>query len=155
MKKILLAIFVCLITPALFAAYPNNNLPVHNSTVHVQPKNNITLSNNQQLLLYCLMNKYSAKQYQKLKGKKLTLAERIDFFLVKHKLEKAESSDSTGVSIGGFCLGFFLGPIGVLIAFLVKKNKNLRKWSFIGLGVNLIIGLILAIIVISSIGRWN
>ena len=152
MKKTLLALVVFFSTPVLFAAYPNGSLPVNDSTVQVLLKN-ATNNHDQQLLLYCLMNKYSVKQYQKLLGKKLSFKQRIDYFLIKHKLEK--SDNNAGVSIGGFFLGFLLGPFGVLIAYLVKKNKNLRKWTWIGWGTSLVLGLIVAIVVISSIGRWN
>lgn len=51
---------------------------------------------------------------------------------------------SSGFNIGGFALGFFLGLIGVLIAYVFIKDANLIKWSWIGLGAVLVIILLAA-----------
>ena len=46
------------------------------------------------------------------------------------------SADLTsGFHLGGFALGFLIGPIGVLIAYLIDddKKRNRVKWAWIGL----------------------
>lgn len=90
--------------------------------------------------------KMSVKDYEVLTGKKMNFAERLGFKITKKRFEKklamAESL-SSGFNIGGFLLGFFLGLIGVLIAYLVSKDSNLRKWSWIGLGAAAVIYLII------------
>ena len=60
-------------------------------------------------------------------------------------------------NLGGFALGLFLGPIGILISYLMKGDeiemKNLRKSALIGGVISLIIGIILAVIVISALSK--
>lgn len=58
---------------------------------------------------------------------------------------------STGFHFGGFALGFFVGLIGVLIAYLIRGDeavdRNRRKWAWIGFGVYvlLLVALIVAL----------
>ena len=61
------------------------------------------------------------------------------------KLEK-RSEGTTGFHAGGFFLGFLLGPIGVLIAYLIKddKKRNRVKWAWIGWGAWVAIIIIIA-----------
>jgi hypothetical protein len=49
-----------------------------------------------------------------------------------------------------------LGPIGILIAFIVPKNKELRRWSIIGFGALVVTILILLLTFQIPIGgNWN
>jgi hypothetical protein len=92
----------------------------------------------------------SAPDLQKLTGRKMGLLEKISFKMAQRKLRHGINEDGTfnqksvarffrdcetGFHIGGFALGFFLGLIGVLIAYLIKDDckQNRVKWSWIGL----------------------
>ncbi len=94
--------------------------------------------------------KMSVKDYEALSGKKMNFTERLAFKITKKrfqkKLEMADGSSSSGFNIGGFALGFFLGLIGVLIAYLFIKDDNLRKWAWIGVGTIVAIALLAAVL---------
>ena len=65
------------------------------------------------------------------------------------KIEKLmkKRGDGEGFQAGGFFLGFLLGLIGVLIAYLINddQKKNRTKWAWIGFAVWIgILGILLA-----------
>lgn len=88
----------------------------------------------------------SVSEYEMLSGKKMNFFEKISFKATKkrveRKLSRAENLTS-GFNLGGFVLGFLVGLIGVLLAYVFSKDKNLRKWSWIGWGASLVLLLIL------------
>ena len=85
-------------------------------------------------------------------GRKMNFFERMSFSKAQRKLQKAindkgevtgnklkkamksASDGTTGFHLGGFALGFLVGLIGVLIAYLINdgKKKNRVKWAWIG-----------------------
>jgi hypothetical protein len=96
----------------------------------------------------------SAKDLQSLTKRKMTFAERISFKIAQNKLRQNIAIDGTiekkkvekfflkrggetGFHIGGFALGFFLGLIGVLIAYIINDDykRNRVKWAWIGWGI--------------------
>jgi hypothetical protein len=102
----------------------------------------------------------SISEFQSLTGKKLNLADKVSFKLAQRELRRSIRNDgtldtkkaerfmksadgTTGFHLGGFALGFFLGLIGVLIAYLIKdeKKSNRVKWAWIGLVAWLVIWL--------------
>ncbi|MBS1663124.1 MAG: hypothetical protein JST68_18925 [Bacteroidetes bacterium] len=103
----------------------------------------------------------STSDLEQMTGKKMGLLRRMEFKLAQRKLRHSINEDGTlrnkklamlagkdmdgetGFHIGGFALGFFLGLIGVLIAYLIndENHSNRVKWSWIGCAV--IVGLIL------------
>ncbi|HSB92860.1 MAG TPA: hypothetical protein VLC28_07075 [Flavitalea sp.] len=98
------------------------------------------------------------KEYQKLTGKKLSLSQKISLKLAQAKVKKMSKQnkqidlykmdsgiDSSDFSIGGFVLGLLLGPIGVLIAYLIG-DRSVIKWSWIGGAIWLAIVLLVAIL---------
>jgi hypothetical protein len=100
------------------------------------------------------------KDYEKLTGKHLNFFEKITFKAGQRKLRNSISADGTitnkkllkavsdgdhsvGFHLGGFALGFFLGLIGILIAYILKGDedvdRNRRKWAWIGFGIYVVI----------------
>ena len=108
------------------------------------------------------------KDYEKLSGKHLNFLEKIAFKSAQKKLRNDISADGTitnkrllnamspddhsvGFHLGGFALGFLLGLIGVLIAYIIKGDemvdKNRRKWAWIGFGIYVALLLIILLTV--------
>ena len=101
-------------------------------------------------------------EFEKLNGKKMKWLDKIGFKIGQHKLASSINADGTinnktlakqfkydidgetGFHLGGFALGFFLGLIGVLIAYLIKDEKKSNRvlWAWIGFGLLVLIILI-------------
>jgi hypothetical protein len=98
-----------------------------------------------------------------LTGKKMGWLKKVEFKLALRKLRHSIKPDGTidnkslarlrggyydddgSFHIGGFALGFFIGLIGVLIAYLINDDFHHRrvKWAWIGFGCYIAILLIL------------
>jgi hypothetical protein len=110
------------------------------------------------------LSQISISEFQTLTGKKLKFFDRLNFKIAQKKLRnsinedgtfrskkvekffnKAARGDGEGFHIGGFALGFLLGLLGVLIAYLINDDikSNRVKWAWIGCGV-LVVLLLLA-----------
>jgi hypothetical protein len=109
---------------------------------------------------------------QHLTGQKMGWLKRMEFKVALRKLRHSVKPDGTvdikslnklrrgyydedgSFHIGGFALGFFLGAIGVLIAYLINDDYHHArvKWAWIGFGTFLVLYLILVIAVLSSTG---
>ena len=108
----------------------------------------------------------SLSEFEHLTGKKMRFFDRISFRLAQRELRNSIREDGTitgkkakklavmadgekGFQAGGFFLGFFVGLIGVLIAYLINDDKksNRVKWAWIGFGVYavLLLALVLAL----------
>jgi len=108
-----------------------------------------------------------------LTGEKMGWMKRMEFKLALRKLRHSIKPDGTVDSkslarlsrpgyydddgsfhIGGFALGFFVGLIGVLIAYLINDDNHHRrvKWAWIGFGCFVVLYVILVIAVLSSAG---
>ena len=106
----------------------------------------------------------SMDSLQSLTGRKLNFGEKISFRSAQRKLKRGIAPDGTiektriarffekrggeyGFHLGGFALGFFLGLIGLLIAYLIKDDykQNRVKWAWIGFGIIVLIDVILII----------
>lgn len=92
-------------------------------------------------------------ELEQLTGRKMGLPERIAFHSAQRKLNRGINNEGeitnkrmkkmfyadgeTGFHLGGFALGFFVGLIGVLIAYLIKDDnkRNRVKWAWIGFGI--------------------
>jgi hypothetical protein len=111
----------------------------------------IPVANQRSISLLDLAN-MSPKEYAVATGKHMNVFDKMKFRLAQKELRKTIREDGTvdqskmaklqkkmaaasGFHLGGFALGFFLGPIGVLIAYLINDDlKSERtKWAWIGL----------------------
>jgi len=110
------------------------------------------------------LSEIKVADYEKLAGKKMRWIDRIGFKLAQRQLRNSINADGTvnskrlaklasrkdgetGFHVGGFALGFLLGLIGVLIAYLINDDKksNRVKWAWIGVGVLLVLILLTAL----------
>jgi hypothetical protein len=109
---------------------------------------------------------------ENLTGQKMGWLKRMEFKLALRKLRHSIKPDGTidskslarlrsgyydedgSFHIGGFALGFFLGAIGVLIAYLINDDYHHRrvKWAWIGFGVEFVLYLILIVAALSAAG---
>ncbi len=117
----------------------------------------------------------SVKDYEKVSGKHLNFFQKLSFKAAQKKLRNSIAPDGTitnkkltkamidgdhsvGFHLGGFALGFFLGLIGVLIAYIIKGDpdvdRNRRKWAWIGFGVYVVLLLIVFLAFASSAGVY-
>ena len=108
----------------------------------------------------------SKKDLEKFTGRKMNFTESLAFRGAQKKLRNGISDDGmitdkkiqkmfysdgeSGFHLGGFALGFLLGLIGVLIAYLLHddKQQNRRKWAWIGLAVSVVLSIIIVVAVI-------
>jgi hypothetical protein len=107
-----------------------------------------------------------------LTGQKMGWLKRVEFKLALRKLRHSIKPDGTidnkslarlrggyydddgSFHIGGFALGFFVGLIGVLIAYLINDDNHHRrvKWAWIGFGCFVVLYLLLVIAVLNATG---
>ncbi|MFN2439785.1 MAG: hypothetical protein ABR503_11345, partial [Chitinophagaceae bacterium] len=134
--------------PTLFSATPTVEKPVLNA------KNvKLRVGNTGKTISLMELSTINIKEFETLTNKKMKALDRVGFKLGQKKLRNKLEADGTikskaitkyaskmaqdgetGFHIGGFALGFLLGLIGVLIAYLINDDKksNRVKWSWIG-----------------------
>ncbi len=144
---ILLSSFVA--TPVVAPATKNVVKPVEvnakNVLIPVGGKAGVKVS------LYELRN-MKQSQLEVITGRKMNFFESLAFSKAQKQLKKqindegvvtgnklkramgASSDGTSGFHLGGFALGFLVGLIGVLIAYLINddKKRNRVKWAWIG-----------------------
>lgn len=97
----------------------------------------------------------STKEIEEKVGHKLNWKQKLAIKLTKNKLTKAEKAEEKpdvqgGVGIG-LLLGFVLGLIGVLLAYVVFKDKETIKGSWFGLLAAVALILILTLVLAASV----
>lgn len=137
------------------------------SSVPVLPVNNDKKVPNAKLILIPIgtsgktislyeLSKLSRPELERITGKKMSLFERMAFQRTKHRLAKGIKEDGSiqdkklskafapekdrtrGFHGLGFVLGFFLGVIGVVLAYVIDNEEdkdNRAKWAWIGFGI--------------------
>lgn len=118
-------------------------------------------NNGQMMSLYELAH-IKPKEYARVSDRRMNFFDRAAFSIAQKKLRNSINADGTisdkkmtklvaaldretGFHIGGFALGFLLGLIGVLIAYLINDEykSNRRKWAWIGFGSFVLIYLVI------------
>lgn len=118
------------------------------------------------------LSKISVAEFETLSDRDMKRMDETGFKLAQRKLRKSIQADGTikakklkmfsgkitggetGFHFGGFALGFFLGLIGVLLAYVVFEDdfkQNRIKWSWIGLGIGAILSIILIIVALNNV----
>ncbi|HET9825667.1 MAG TPA: hypothetical protein VFP87_10035 [Chitinophagaceae bacterium] len=100
------------------------------------------------------------QKYQELTGKKMNLVQKVEFKMIQHKVKKMvkrgevvtmadvqkKFEDMSSMNVLGFLLGLILGPVGVIIALILKETGDVGadtvRWSLYGLLIWLAIVLI-------------
>jgi hypothetical protein len=116
-------------------------------------------------------SKLKPAEYEKIAKVKLRFFDRIAYKMAMKKLRKSIDKDGnitnkkvakmftkpvdgdSGFHLGGFALGFLLGLIGVLIAYVAFNDdykSNRVKWSWLGLLAALVLSLVLVFTVLKS-----
>jgi hypothetical protein len=101
------------------------------------------------------------RNYEALTGKKLNLVQKVQFKYLQYRVKKmvkkgqvvtmADVAEELGtMNVLGFLLGLVLGPVGVVIALILKETGNVDasvlRWSLYGLLVWLAIVLVAILI---------
>jgi len=104
------------------------------------------------------------QKYQELTGKKMNLVQKAEFKMVQHKVKKMvkrgevvtmadvqkKFEDMSSMNVLGFLLGLILGPVGVIIALILKETGDVGadtvRWSLYGLLIWLAIVLLVILI---------
>jgi len=164
MKKFLFILAAIILVNASFASTGISVLPKKATDIY------IPLGNNNQISLLEI-SKMKIQDYEKLSGKHLNFFEKITFKAGQKKLKKSIAADGTitnkrlikamygadhsrGFHLGGFALGFFVGLIGVLIAYMIRGDeevdRNRRKWAWIGFGTYVVLLLVVIMIALQN-----
>ncbi|TMI74824.1 MAG: hypothetical protein E6H09_03000 [Bacteroidetes bacterium] len=121
---------------------------------------------------YAELATISLADFQAMTGKKMNFIERLNFRMAQSKIRKSIAADGsiknkrilkyfskgrggsgeTGFHAGGFALGFFIGLIGIVIAYVIddEYKRNRIKWAWIGWGICVVLYLALIVIFFSS-----
>ncbi len=150
--KILSILTVFLAMMLMSATAPNPELKTVSSIDTEQLTNKLNLqavANTIQPTWEKVMNEIEAK-----KGSKLNWKEKLALKLLKKKVEskmKPEGKKKTkAIDVVGFILGFLLGLIGVLLAYIIDKEKYIPS-AWYGFLAAVVLYLILFLLVFSSI----
>jgi hypothetical protein len=157
MKKVFAFLMAFAIMAQSFAAVITKPEPLKASDIR------IPVANGKVITLQELAD-MKAVDYAKLTGKKMRFFDRVGFKIAQKKLRSSINADGTlnskklernfkkadgtsGFHLGGFALGFLLGLIGVLIAYLLNdENKAARvKWAWLGLAAAFVLWLLILV----------
>jgi hypothetical protein len=165
MKKIIFLFTSCVFFATSFGAIGISYKPTKATEIYIPMANNMKIS----LLDLSVI---SVNDYQKVSGKHLNLFEKLTFKAGQKKLRNSISTDGTitnkkllkaiesgdhsmGFHLGGFALGFFLGLIGVLLAYVIGGDEDVKrnraKWAWIGLGIFVVIYLVAFLSLVNTV----
>lgn len=158
-----MAFFAFIAVNAFSVVDPSNKAPLASEIM-------VPINKSGKLISLAELATISPKKFAEYTGKKMTLAEKVALKISQRQLRSSINADGTvnsaklkkfskkagggGLHGGGFALGFFLGLIGVLLAYVVfdDENKQRRiKGSWIGLIAAVVFYLVLVLAVFSAL----
>jgi hypothetical protein len=167
MKKLLLLLLSIAVFSVSFGA----------ATIPVKPALNaneiyLPVGKSGQRISLMQLSKISLKDFETLTHRKMRFFDRLAFKSAQKKLNKGISEDGTikkkklqkfvnkfyggetGFHAGGFFLGFLLGAIGLVIAYVINDDykRNRVKWAWIGFGIAVVINIILIVAILNGNG---
>jgi hypothetical protein len=154
MRKLSLLLFSLVVFTVSFGTSTSEIKPVLNAN-HIY----LPVGKTGQKISLMELSRISMNDLQTLTNRKMNFFERLAFKAGQKKLKKSIDEDGTinkkklekfvsnyyggetGFHAGGFFLGFLLGLIGVLIAYLIKDDykRNRVKWAWIGWAIYAVI----------------
>lgn len=165
MKKILVLFIALAIFTTSFASGNSSVLPSKKPAKLNAAEVFIPIGKDGQKISLLDLSQMRVKELEILTGQKMKFKEKVGFRLAQNQLAKSISADGTinnkkmnklaakavdgsGFNIGGFALGFFLGLIGVLIAYLLSddKKRERTKWAWIGFAAAIVLYLLIFVI---------
>jgi hypothetical protein len=120
------------------------------------------------------LSRIDVKNFETRTGRHLGFMNRMGFKLAQRNLRNSIKPDgtihskklerylkkggdpSTGFHMGGFALGFFVGLIGVLIAYMIDDDykRNRVKWAWIGFGIFAVLYIALVVALLSQVTNY-
>lgn len=163
MKKILALLLSFFLLTASFAG---TNILIPKKPAKVNANNVLVpIGKNGETVSLMDLSRMKAKELEAITGEKMNLKDKVGFAIAQKQLRSSINADGTinnrklskiaakadggsGFHLGGFALGFLLGLIGVLIAYLIKDDKKAArvKWAWIGLAAWVVIWLIFLVL---------
>lgn len=159
MKKISILLIAFFLVATSFAHTAITVVPVKPSKLNAN-QILIPLGKNGEKVSLLDLSQMRVKELEAITGKKMKLTDKVGFLVAQKQLRNSINSDGsinnkklsklaarggeTGFHFGGFALGFFLGLVGILIAYLIKDDykQNRVKWAWIGFGIYVVIVLV-------------
>lgn len=153
MKKVFTFFAALAILSTSFAASGYSSLTKNANDIYIPLGKNIQISLND-------LSVIKIKDYEKITGKNLNFFQKMSFKAGQRQLRKSIARDGTitnnkllkamsygdhsvGFHIGGFALGFLLGILGVLLAYVIGGDEDVKrnraKWAWIGFGTYVVI----------------
>ena len=164
MKRILTLLLLCAVMLQSYAVGPT---PPSRKAAEIW----LPIGNTGRQISLLDLSRIDVKTFETVTGRHLPFLDRVGFKMAQRKLRNSIQPDgtinskklerflhsgdgdpSTGFHIGGFALGFFVGLIGVLIAYLINDDykRNRVKWAWIGFGIFAVLYIILLAALVSA-----
>ena len=166
MKKLLIVLTALCIFTNTFASFEIKNFSKKTTEIY------LPIGSTGQKISLMDLSTIDVKDFENISGRHLNFFDRLAFKAGQKKLRKSIDKDgsitnkkllkamsggdhSTGFHIGGFALGFFLGAIGVLLAYVIGGDEDVKrnraKWAWIGFGIFVVLYLALYLALLNSI----
>jgi hypothetical protein len=162
MKRILLILLSTAVFTISFGA----------ATIEIKPSFNansifLPVGKTGQKISLMELSKISLKDFEILINRKMNFFDRLAFKSAQKKLKKGINEDGTvqkkrlekfmskyyggetGFHAGGFFLGFLLGPIGLVIAYVINDDYKRNRVKYAWTGLLVLAKIIIAIILLS------
>ena len=168
MRKFILLLTGLLILTCSFATVTITHPPLNASAIF------FPVGKTGQKISLMELSHISVKDFEKLRGQKMDFFDRLSFKAAQKKVRNGINPDGTisnkkfenflkqrggetGFHMGGFALGFFLGAIGIVIAYLINDDfkHNRVKWAWIGFGVFIVLYVALIVAILNSGWAWG